>query len=113
VHVEGIRGLDTNQRMLSPQECFQVVTQNGTNTTRAIRGFSKNSGHSYLTLTSESSSGLEKDIAFRKSIASADQFFKVVDVSVSLVSRIKSNMSVLKELSLPKSASFLLGEIGI
>ena len=23
---------DTNKRMLSPQECFQVVTQNGTNT---------------------------------------------------------------------------------
>jgi hypothetical protein len=92
--------LDTNQHMLSPQECFQVVTQNGTNATRTIRGFSKNSGHSCLTLTSESSSGLEKDIAFRKSIASADQFFKAVDVSVSLVSPIKSNMSVLKEFKL-------------
>jgi hypothetical protein len=29
---KGFRVLDTNQRMLSPQECFQVVTQNGTNT---------------------------------------------------------------------------------
>jgi hypothetical protein len=32
---------------------------------------------------SESSSGLEKDIAFRKSIASANQYFKVVNISIS------------------------------
>jgi hypothetical protein len=29
---KGLRIFDTRQRMLSPQECFQVVTENGTNT---------------------------------------------------------------------------------
>ena len=53
-----------------------------------------------LTLTLESSSWLEKDIASRKSIASVDQHFEAVNVSASLVSPIKSNMSVLKECKL-------------
>jgi hypothetical protein len=51
---------------------------------------------------SESSFWLEKDIASssRKLIASADQRFEAVDVSISLVSPIKSNMSILKEYKL-------------
>ena len=48
-------------------------------------------------LTSESSSGVDVEQASTKLIASADQTSKAVEVRVSLLSLINSNMSVSRE----------------
>jgi hypothetical protein len=58
------------------------------------------------TLTSESSSGVDEEVASTKSIASAEKRCKAMHVSVSLFCLINSNISVPKEFT---SAGWIVG----
>lgn len=76
-----------------------------------LSDLSEDSPCSGLELTSESSSGVDEEVTSTKLIVSADQRFKAVEFSVSIVSPINFSMTVPSEFKSAEVCSPIPGAI--